>query len=217
MRFRYRFDALEDELLDVLGLRTRAATDWQLLSLPAASTKSPQAMKRRLRRLRAFGLIERARLALRVPEVEGPLEIWPGYGPQPDYWALVWKLERRWKLLRPRRVTVYWATRRAAKLLGGAGGRIARPSQLEHDLGATSSYIARLGLQPDTATGWVGEDLLRRRLSRHLLRRMPDAAIVDQDGLIQMMIEFGGQHYSANKLRAWHRHCCRFHLQYELW
>jgi hypothetical protein len=113
-------------------------------------------------------------------------------------------------------VAVYWATRRAADMFGGTVPRLSRYDQFEHDLGVTNVLLARARYAAANSEAWISEDLFRRRFTGPLLQRVPDAAIIAPDGAVTTLIEFGGQ-YGIKKLKAFHAHCRRQAIPYELW
>ena len=111
----------------------------------------------------ARGYIELERAAAAFYEVDRPLVFRSPNGPAPDFSAIARKLEKRWRNVNTRRVTLCWATPLAARLLGGLATFAARSSQLEHDLG-TSSILVRLHeTHPQLADCWIGEDILAPR------------------------------------------------------
>jgi hypothetical protein len=170
-----------------------------------------------IRRLSAARLVGLLTTAVTFPEVSAPLFAWSPDQPGPDIRALAWQLKKRWRSIRPRRVTICWATEKAARLFGGIAPFDRRMSQLEHDLGTASVFTRLRETRPDFAAKWVGEDILRRDYAGRAswLRKIPDAAIIDGVRVITV-IEFGGQ-YPVERIRRFDRHCRRHHLSYELW
>ena len=157
-------------------------------------------------RLANSGLLQSNTTALTFIEASAPLWIWQPGEFRPDYHGLAWQLEKRWQRAHPRRLTICWATDRAARLFGGVAEFSKRASQVEHDLG-TASVLAQLYEEhPELAARWVGEMILRRDYAprQRWLRKIPDAAILDDDRPVTL-IEFGGQ-YSVEHLRRFHRH-----------
>ncbi len=204
------------EVLETLTLRVRIATEVQLHRLPANAGNSRRWLSEQLRRLQRRGLVARHRMALRLLSVERPLLTWEPGDAAPAWGPFVWQFEKRLSALRPETVAVYWPTRRAADMFGGTVPRLSRCEQFEHDLGVTDVFLVRQRQTPHSQERWISEDLLRRRFAGPLLRRVPDAAIVAPDGTVSRLIEFGGQ-YSVQKLKAFHAHCRRQALPYELW
>ena len=174
-------------------------------------------MRQVIRRLAIAGLVDFTTTAAVFPEVNEPLWTWTPADVAPPYDSLAWQLERRWREIRPRRVTICWATKKAARLCGGTASFSQHLSQLEHDLG-TASVLTRLHeSRPSDAAHWIGEDILRRHYAagQRWLRKIPDAALIE-DGRVLVIIEFGGQ-YPAIRIRRFHEHCQKHRLTYELW
>jgi hypothetical protein len=99
------------------------------------------------------------------------------------------------------------------RLVGGCGGTVWQPLQIEHDLHVTEMFLQTQHRQPAWAVGWISEDAYRRR---HPGGKVPDAAIVDADGQVERWMEFAGS-YSAPRIRAFHRCCVREAVPYVLW
>ena len=66
-------------------------------------------------RLRARGLVALCRTVATFHEAIEPLCVWNPAQPPPDFGALAWLLEKRWRNVKTRRVTICWATPRAAR------------------------------------------------------------------------------------------------------
>lgn len=194
-------------ILDLLAWRTRVATEGQLKLFSALKPRS-------LRRLLVHGLLHRQDLVVCLPELFVPLFAWMPGEDKPDCAALCWRLEQRRKQLRPRRERVFWASAQAQKLMGGGGAGLRQPMQVEHDLGTTAIYLRYWQEDPEIAQKWLGEDLYR--LLHRPKGKVPDAVYCNPDGVVQKAIEFAGA-YSAARLAAFHRHCARLFIPYELW
>jgi hypothetical protein len=143
-----------------------------------------------------------------------PLATWRAGQAPPDFHALAWCLENRLRQARPSRCQVLWATPKCTRLLGGCGGSIRQPTQVEHDLALAGVFLARASIDPASWDAWLGEDVWRQQLTRR--EKVPDAVLVNDHGKATLAIEYGGA-YSAERLRAFHRHCARQSLPYELW
>ena len=170
-----------------------------------------------MRRLTKPGFVRTRTTALTFVEVCSPLAGWHRGDGDPDYQALAWRLEDRWRKARSRRVTICWATEKGARLVGGVADFPTHASQVEHDLG-TAGILTRLWeTEPHVAAKWVGEMILRRTCGSHAdwLKKVPDGAVMDRDAPRELH-EFGGQ-YSAQRIRRFHEHCRRHHLTYRLW
>ena len=204
-------------VLDVLALRTRVATEEQLGRIVAARCAGKPSIRTVMKRLKSAGLvngrlISAAFIESIVPLVEVDFHDFPL-----DFQTIARRLAERWRNVRSRRVTVWWATERATNFLGGAASLPRHATQIEHDLG-TTSILARLHeTQPDAVAQWVGEDILRRDYAPmcRCFSKVPDAALI-RDDVVLKFIEFGGQ-YSADRIRKFDQHCQKHRLPYSLW
>ena len=203
-------------ILEHLTWGARASTVEQVdRVLQARYAKAPQT-GRLLRRLAEAGLVELDTVVAAFPDVMEPLWIGTPRGPVPPCHAIAWELEKRWRTVRPRRLTIVWATAMAARLCGGIAALPRRLCQLEHDLG-TAGVLARLHeCRPGDAAGWIGEDILRRDYAPvdPRFRKIPDGAVVDH-GRIVAVHELAGQ-YSVRRLQQF---CRSFQTipSYEIW
>ena len=139
-----------------------------------------------MQRLQAEGLVNLARTAAAFHEATAPIASRSPGQSAPDFGALAWQLEERWRNVASRRVTICWATSRAARLLGGLAPFERRATQLEHDLGTAGVLVRLHERQPELADQWVGEDILRRDFAPYCpsLKSIPDGALVS-DGRIR--------------------------------
>ena len=169
---------------------------------------------RRLAVLIRYGLLARFRVHARpVIWPVRPAVTWtPGQG-TPNMYAVSSVLRSRW-LLPPETITVYVATKKAAKLLGGvARGKVGTPYQASHDLGVAAVYLNFLRVRPDDAAAWIGEDVGGKALRGN---KRPDAVVLDADRRRHFAVEFGAG-YPPARLFAFHRHCEKHSLDYEVW
>ena len=204
-------------VLEHLTWGLRVCTIDQLQRVLTARRAEAPAARRLVRRLADAGLVDFTATAVTFPDVNEPLYMWAPGDVAPHYDAVAWQLEDRWRKSRPRRVTVCWATQKAARLCGGTAAFSQHSSQIEHDLG-TAGVLTRLHeSRPTDAAHWIGEDILRRYYApgRPWLKKIPDAAIIDNDRVVAV-IEFGGQ-YPPLRLRRFHEHFRKHRLKYELW
>ena len=171
-----------------------------------------------VRRLVADRFASMDRTAVAFHEATEPIYTRAPHQPAPPYDALAWQLDRRWREVETRRVTICWATSRGARLCGGMAAFAKRALQLEHDLGTASVLVRLHETQPELAADWVGEDILRRDFApwSPALKKSPDGAIVRHDQIIRVE-EFCGQ-YSAARLRQFDSHFFIKHrIPYTLW
>jgi hypothetical protein len=207
-----RLTTRDQRLLQLLTTQVRVASDDQLARVVGAS----RSIRPRLRVLGADCLLRRASLVVARPPVARPLADFRPGDAAPDCGAIAWRLQVRWRTASNRRLTINWATARAARLFGGVGGRLRQPFQVAHDLVVTDVYLQRSRRDPSTGRRWLGEDVYRRRAGRGAHRKVPDAVLLDDSGEVTCALEIGGL-YSARRLLAFHRHCRRRGWSYEIW
>ena len=171
--------------------------------------------RRRLKRLTEQTLVARLSVQARsIPELESPLVSWRPGDSAPDFGAIAYRCQRRWRLRATRSCIAWIATERGAQLFGGVGrGELKHPTQATHDLGVAAVWLRLHSIAPQWATAWRGEDLLAH--TRHG-EKLPDAFIVDQNEQVAWVIEFGGS-YDAERVAAFHRDCAERSLPYQLW
>jgi len=205
-------------LLHELTWKVRAVTTRQVERVLSARLGDAVSARSLLQQLRSEGLIHTARTAVALHEASHPIACRSGGEPPPDFGALAWLLEKRWRDAATRRVTICWASARAARRLGGVTKFDRRAGQLEHDLGTASVLVRLHETRPEPAARWIGEDVLRRDFAPGcpLLRKTPDAAIVAGPRIVRV-IEYGGQ-YPADRLRRFDAHFYgRHNIPYEIW
>jgi hypothetical protein len=171
--------------------------------------------RRRLKQLVSAGLLHRVEVAARtLPSLSQPVVIWrPGMEP-PDYDAVSYKLQRRWQSLPVRPCTAFVASDHAARLYGGKNrGDLKHPLQATHDLGVAQVFLQLRATARPWAEAWRGEDLLA---DTRRGEKCPDAFIVNDQGQIVCVIEFGGQ-YNAERICDFHDDCSRRALIYQIW
>lgn len=200
------------QILHVLTRQLRVGTAEQFATLWADG--SPKSVQRRLAVLVRWELLATAEVVLlRIPVTEPLVSVECG-GPAPQFGPLAWLLQKRWERGVRQRVTIYWASALTVRLFGGVGGRLRQPFQLAHDLLVSDVYVLQVQQEPTTAQHWLGEDFARQQ--QFAVGKVPDAFLLNPYGDIERVIEIGGQ-YSANRLRALHRHCDRHGWSYEIW
>ena len=195
-------------------MKTRLLTEEQINGsfLKEASSRR---VREQLSRWRASGLLNRSMARVTPLEVAAPIFSWRRGKPAPDCHRISWRLERRWTRPYPQCSAVYWATSRLARRIGGRGGRLMQPLQVQHDVGVAAVYCLFLQDRPEEADRWIGEDQYRR-LAPKRIPKVPDAVVLGADGRIERAIEFGGR-YSARRLRSLHRAFERRGLPYEIY
>ena len=141
-----------------------------------------------------------------------PVWAWRPGQPAPPTGSIAYRLGVRWsEALRP--AVIYVATRRAAKLYGGVGGRLRSCVQVTHDIHVATVYLKFLQEQPWMASAWVSESTISSQFHNE---KLPDAAIKGPDGELALAIEFGGS-YPKPRVEKLHRSFSARNLPYELW
>lgn len=202
-------------LLTMLSWSVRAIADVQAIVALGIPAEDESAFVRRLNRVARRRLLARHRVSVALFQPEAPLVDWLPGMPEPAWHSISWQLQRRSSLTRTARVWVMWATREAVALVGGVGGQLRQPMQLQHDLGVTAVYVVRQA-QASMDETWVGEDAFRTLVGSPKRSKIPDALIVDRDYKVQRVIEFGGL-YGPKRLKNFHRYWARKHIPYEIW
>ena len=202
-------------LLTILSWKVRAITDAQSIVALEVREERQAAFVRRLKRMARRRLLARHRVSVASFQSEAPLVDWLPGMPDPSWHSIAWQLRRRYSAAPTARVWVAWATREAVALVGGVGGRLRQPVQLQHDLGVTAVYVAR---QPQASMhrSWIGEDAYRTLVGAPKRGKIPDALIVDPDYQVCRAIEFGGL-YGPKRLKSFHRYWARKRIPYEIW
>jgi len=175
--------------------------------------------KRRLHELIEEKLLVRERAFARpMLTLSEPIFLWKPGKTGPDYEKLSYQLQSRWTSqsgsTEPRAVTVYFASHRAAHVLGGhAVGRIKNPSQVTHDLHLSELYLKILREDPNLAKAWAGEEVIA---PTRVHQKLPDAILLDSKGLPRLVMEFGGA-YPPDRVKAFHEDCEMRGLPYDMW
>jgi hypothetical protein len=171
--------------------------------------------RRRLKRLANQGLVTRLTVQARsLPVFEAPLVTWRPTDPDPDFGAVAYRCQERWRLRPVRPCTAWIATDTAAHFYGGVRrGELKLATQATHDLGVAAVWLRLSQVAPQWAAAWRSEDLLA-----HTRRgeKLPDAFVVDQCGQVVWVIEFGGA-YDKARVQAFHQDCLARQLPYQIW
>ena len=177
---------------------------------PAGRTNA----KRRVRDLLDSKLLLREQAFSRpLLPLQAPVFRWKPGQPVPNYDQLSYKLQSRW-VEALRRTTVYFASGRAANILGGqVPGRIKNASHVTHDLHVSELYLKLLREEPKLALAWSGEDEIA---PTRVNQKLPDAILYDSKKQPRIVLEFGGA-YPPDRLRAFHEDCAARGLPYEMW
>ncbi len=171
--------------------------------------------RRRLKHLQAGELVRRVTVPVRtLPPIERPVASWqPGHS-DPDFSAVSYRLQSRWKSRPVRLVTAFIASGKTAQLFGGKNrGELKYPTQATHDLGVAEVWLRFHECVPAWAEAWQSEDQLA-----HTRRgeKLPDAFLVNEEGQTDSVVEFGGA-YDARRIEELHRDCASRDLPYQIW
>ena len=198
------------ELLRLLTTKVRIASDVQLECADRRWSRTNTA------ELVQCQLLSEVRVSLAAPPGRRtPLATWQPGDRCPDCGAIAWQGRQRIRQTRPRRLRVYCATHHAANLVGGIGGKLRQPWQLQHDLGVTAVYLHLRRDAPERAEHWISEDLYRQQYGQKRGEKIADGFVVSSGGVIQQVMEFVGD-YSAGQLREFHAYWSRRRTAYEL-
>lgn len=170
--------------------------------------------RREISQLVASAFLESRRVVTH-PEIElaAPVASWTPGTAEPDPDRIAYRLQSRWT--KPARgAVVFFASRRAVKHFGGAGGKLSRFHQAGHDLHLASVYFRILRNDPAAAAAWLSEDLLPKPARPG--EKLPDAVLKDARGQVARVIEFGGA-YDARRVSKFHLFCAAHGYPYELW
>ena len=207
--------ALEEWVVDALLRRVRVLAVVQIETAChlRGVTQTPNQAIRKLKRL---GLVESFRVDSIVLDLQAPLATWVAGDETPlNFGNIAWRAKSRFLNADVQTLQLLMATDTAERLFGGVGGSLRQPNQITHDLGTSSVYVAK---QHDgtTESDWIGEDVIRRSW-RHLgIRKVPDAATI-QDEQITNVIEFAGRDYGKAYLEKFHRFWQDRTTSYEIW
>lgn len=178
------------------------------------STASSVLAMRRLRALKAQRLVDTVTVpAHPMIDLAAPILTWQPGQPDPDYYAISYRLTSRW----PGQyvpTSIYFATDRAVRMFGiSAAQPIRHPDQATHDLHLSAVYIKLLHEQPELAFAWIGEDEFAAEREG---QKLPDAVTKDAAGNVTLVIEFGGK-YDPVRFKAFHEDCRKRGTPYQLW
>ncbi|MBI1349406.1 hypothetical protein GC163_24330 [bacterium] len=205
------------EIIDALTLRVRMLTIEQVARTWWEEAKTSTALAaRRLKQLEEAGKVHLFSL-LAHPEIPllHPVLAWQPRDPEPDFHGLAYCLKIRWteNVITQQAVV---ATAEAGRENGGWGGRMPRATEQTHDLHLAAVYLTKRRENPEAASFWESEELVRLKLKlkgKLAGDRLPDAIISRPK---RTAIEFAGRYVPA-KLQAFHDYCSGTGLRYELW
>lgn len=208
----HHVNTLDEQILSILGWPVRCALPRQLATILGMPESR---MKGYCQRLRRNGFVGAMTISMHIPVLTEPLAVWEDGQLPADFHQVAWLLERRWQQRCPRPERVIWATTAATRIVGGVGGRLRQPLQVEHDLGTTEIYVSKCRARKDDGR-WLGEDAYRAFVVDARREKRPDAVELDAGGQVVRVYEFGG-HYSSRRLLAFHRFWSARRIGYEIW
>ena len=169
--------------------------------------------RRRLAKLVSANLLQRYRINVHpLLDATEPLYSWSPSSEAPDAAALSERAQSRWT--EPATPTnVYTASPLAANLFASYARRLLRPSEWDHDLLLAQVYVHYVKTDPNLARHWSGEDT--RVKAGHRIKD-PDVFVYDDDDRICLVVESAGR-YTVTQIAAFHEHCVKYDLPYELW
>ena len=210
---RLRVTDRDEEILHALSTKVR------LLSLRQTTEHwfdgDVSNTRRRMRRLTEADFVKRMSVTAKpLPVLSGPVISWQPGDASPNFGKASYWFRNRWTGRPVRQCSSFIATRHAAQMFGGrVAGDLKHPMQATHDLGVTQVWLQLDKAKPEWADDWVGEDLMA-----HTRRgeKLPDAFLVDGNGQVTRVIEFGGA-YDEQRVREFHLDCEDRRLSYQIW
>jgi len=211
--------ANEEDLLMSLCSKVRVFSVGQVAAGWFAGAATPRAYcLERLRTLRRF--VELATVSAHpLLDLAKPIATWSPGDPQPDFEKVSYRLTSRWTEA-PEPVRIAVASQACCHHFGAPYKKLLA-SQVTHDLHLAELYLRARQSGSQRAASWTSETELAR-LREPAARggeegeKLPDAALLDQDGQPRSFIEFGGQ-YPAVRVKNFHHYCAGKGVSYELW
>ncbi len=214
------------QILDTLTRRVRVMSIQQIArTWWAESADCTRVAQNRLRALEAEGLLH-IDSAPAHPELqlEEPVARWALDERSPDFGAVSYQLQSRWRE-HPILTSCVSASKIAANRFGGYGGRPPRAVERTHDIHMAQVFLRYRKEHPALIKHWVFEEQVkaeRKRAARSAERlyvsdageKLPDAFLRSPSGT--KVIEFGGA-YGKDKLQAFHAYCKEHSFPYEIW
>jgi hypothetical protein len=209
-------NATDREFVEMLCGKVRCASERHHEQLSALrGTKNPKEARRRRYHLVSSGLVAHAIVPARPSiRIHGPLACVAPGDPPPDFDALGYAAEKRFRDHPLQETHIYFATTKAVRTFGGsASGEMPNPMHVAHDICVTSILMHFLADEPDAAALWRGEDEMKHLHEK--FRKVPDAFLCDEAGTPHVAIEFLGL-YPPGRIEAFHRDMVNRGLLYEL-
>jgi hypothetical protein len=209
--------------IEILNILTKAV---RVLTVPQIARtwwpESPNGIRVAENRLRALAA-ERLVYIERAPAhpellLEMPVASWRPGAAEPDFGAVAYSLQSRWRE-HPVLTPCVSATEGAANRFGGHCNRPPRSVERTHDIHMARVYLLYRLRHPELLKDWIFEEQIKseRRLARRepaYGEKLPD--VVLRTSSQTRVIEFGGA-YGKDKLIAFHGYCKERSFPYELW
>ena len=203
-------------VVDALLRRLRILSEQQIEML-AGEFETTIEVNQGIGWLERNGLVHSFGVEVKTLQLRKPIATWyPKKSHRPSFGKISWVAKSRFQKTDAVYSRLFIASEVAERRFGGVGGNLRQPNQIMHDLGTSATFIARRKMKRASDGEWIGEDLLRR-FYRHLkIKKIPDAAIVDENG-IEKAIEFAGRDYSKQYLERFHHYWAKRKTPYEIW
>ena len=169
--------------------------------------------RKRLNQLCQGRLLCRLRAwACDIPPITGPLFEWEPGDPEPDFGAIAWAAQERWRSLVPKETTIYVVAKKALSLLGlPPRPRVKLLHHVTHDLAMCEvySYCQKVFPKYD----FLGEDMFAP--FRGHGEGVEDAQLIDGQGNVRRIVEHAGR-YRKDRCVHFHEHVAERGLPYSL-
>ena len=140
---------------------------------------------------------------------------WKPGDPSPNFAAVSYRLQSRWKRQPPALTRYAAATTRTVNRFGGWPTRLPKRAELTHDVHLAAVYLQLRRTRPELAGRWMFEEAYRRLIQVSRREKLPDA-VITTELQVERVIEFGGA-YAKRKLAGFHAFCARKFWPYEIW
>jgi hypothetical protein len=205
-------DSRDQDVINTLTLKCRLLTGKQIERTWWHGRSGQGVPMHRLEEFAAGGwLLLDAVTAHPELQFHTPLLVWEPADPAPNFGALSRAAAARLPK-RSEQVIVVRATEKAAHLFGGNAG-VLKPPSINHDVHLAALYLHFRRRRPLDAEAWISEATLAQERQGQIL---PDAALIDDTGVVNRAIEFVSR-YPPERLRRLHHDCAARDLPYELW
>ena len=200
-------------LLETLTVRVSLLTTVQIAEHWWPCVRSLRPARGRLARLRNAGWIKQAIVNVQpVTCAHAPLVAWKPGAEAPDPVRTAQRAHSRWASA-SQPAEVWFATERAAYLIGSIARGLPPREQRDHILRLAEVYFHYLHKQPRLGSLWTGRHALPRA---GYGRKDVDALLRNDTGRILRVIHVAGR-WQSRQVESFHEYCAQWHLTYELW